>query len=289
MESAVDGAVVASGGVMTAADVILAATSKNTNETPGSHEISEQFSALSVGSKFMCGEAALEKLITDIMSPYGIKVLVKPTGAHKNKDESTKELFPHRRFYYACGSCDMKTRHMNDTEEGCCGFKIRLLLQYKKDDGEETHLEVREFKLPETSNHRLLSTNVRQVAQSNTIMHEKQLTTTKINSLHNSIQQFFTMHGLPWSKSTQKYLEEMGADSVEILKLMEQSEWESIFANEKPLIRRLAVKVFEDLRKEKVQTMKCATTIPFNKNPNNNVNPSSGQKRKHHTNEINIK
>jgi hypothetical protein len=96
-----------------------------------------------------------------------------------------------------------------------------------------------------------------------------------------SIQQFFTMHGLPWSESTQKYLEEMGADSVEILKLMEQSEWESIFANEKPLIRRLAVTVFEDLRKEKVQTIKCATT--FNKNPNNNVDPSSGQKRKHHT------
>jgi hypothetical protein len=238
----------------------------------------------------MCGdrEAALEKLITHIMSPYGINVLVKPTGAHKNKDDSTKELFPHRRLYYACGSCSKTKRDMDDTDEGCCGFKIRFLLQDKKDDGELPHLEVREFMLPGTSNHRLVSTDVRQVAQSNTITHEKQQTTTKINSLHNSIQQFFTMHGLPWSESTQEYLEEMGADLVEILKLMEQSEWESIFAYEKPLIRRLAVKVFEDLRKEKVQTMKCAITIPFNKKPNKNVNPSSGQKRKHHKCEINI-
>ena len=147
-----------------AADVVLAATI--TSEAPGSHEISEQFSAISVGSKFMCGEAALEKLITEIMTPYNIKFLVKPSGANKNKDDSTKELFPHRRFHYFCGSCDTKKRKMDNTEEGCCGFKIRLLLQDKKDDGEEPHLEVREFNLPETSNHRLVSTDDRCTAGS---------------------------------------------------------------------------------------------------------------------------
>lgn len=170
------------GAIEATADVVLAA--KSTTETPGSHEMSERFSALSVGSKFMCGEAALENFITEIMTPYGIKFLVKPLGANKNKDESTKELFPHRRFFWACGSCDMQIREMDDAEEGCCGFKIRLLLKDNKDDGEETHLEVREFKLPVTSNHRLVSTDLRQVAQSNTITNEKELTPTKINFIH---------------------------------------------------------------------------------------------------------
>ena len=183
--AAVDGAVVASGGGVSppsnAADVDGITS---TSEKPVSRVISEQFSALSVGSKFTCGEAALEKFVTSIMAPYGIQLLVKPTGAHKNKDDSTKELFPHRRFYYACGSCSKTRRDMDNTDVGCCGFKIRLLLQDKKDDGEPPHLEVREFKLPETSNHLLVSTDVRQVAQSNTITHEKQLTPTKINLLH---------------------------------------------------------------------------------------------------------
>lgn len=53
---------------------------------------------------------------------------------------------------------------MDDTVVGCCGFKIRFLLQDKKYNGEETHLEVRELKLPPTSHHRLISTQARQVA-----------------------------------------------------------------------------------------------------------------------------
>ena len=182
--AAVGGAVVASGGGVPPSNVADVGAVTSTSEKPVSRVISEQFSALSVGSKFTCGEAALEKFITSITAPYGIKLLVKPTGAHKNKDDSTKEQFPHRRFYYACGSCSTTKRDMDDTDEGCCGFKIRFLLQDKKDDGEPPHLEVREFKLPETSNHLLVSTNVRQVAQSNTITHEKQLTPNKVNLLH---------------------------------------------------------------------------------------------------------
>jgi len=79
-----------------------------------------------------------------------------------------------------------------------------------------------------------------------------------------TIQQFFIHNGLPWSESTKRSLEEAGAHSVEMLKLMEQSEWEALFANEKQLTRRLALKVFDDLRKEHVQPTKCATTIPLN-------------------------
>ena len=182
--AAVGGAVVASGGGVPPSNVADVGAVTSTSEKPVSRVISEQFSALSVGSKFTCGEAALEKFITSITAPYGIQLLVKPTGAHKNKDDSTKEQFPHRRFYYACGSCSKTKRDMDDTDEGCCGFKILFLLQDKKDDGEPPHLEVREFKLPETSNHLLVSTNVRQVAQSNTITHEKQLTPNKVNLLH---------------------------------------------------------------------------------------------------------
>ena len=92
-----------------------------------------------------------------------------------------------------------------------------------------------------------------------------------------TIQQFFIHNGLPWSESTKKSLEEAGAHSVEMLKLMEQSEWEALFANEKQLTRQLALKVFDDLRKEHVQPTKCATTIPLN---NPSVEPSSANTAK---------
>ena len=84
-------------------------------------------------------EAALEKLVTEIMTPYDIKFLVKPLGANKNKDESTKELFPHRRFFWACGSCNIKRLSMDiNNEEGCCGFKIRLLFQTTSPEAKRT-------------------------------------------------------------------------------------------------------------------------------------------------------
>lgn len=109
------------------------------------------------------------------------KHLVKPERAYKNKDDSTKELFPHRRFFWACGSCDTMKRNMGNTVDGCCGFKIRFLLRDKKDNDEATHLEVREFKLPPPTR----SDTGTAGSSSNTITHEKQLTPNRLNFLHN--------------------------------------------------------------------------------------------------------
>jgi len=113
---------------------------------------------------------------------------------------------------------------MDDTDEGCCGFKIRFLLQDKKDDDEPPHLEVREFKLPETSNHLLVSTDVRQVAQINTITHEKQLTPTKINLLHTlgknraradfATNMLLDHHGITLSKSLLHCVMPKGRDTA---------------------------------------------------------------------------
>ena len=123
-------------------------------------------------------------MIEKIVAPFGIKHLVTPNGARRNTEDSTKELFPHRRFHWTCGSCNTKKRKMDDTEVGCCGFKIRFLLQDKKDNGKEPYLLVKEFKFPPTSHHLLVSTQVRQAAESNVITHEKQLSPTKVKLLH---------------------------------------------------------------------------------------------------------
>ena len=130
--AAVGGAVVASGEGVPPSNVADVGAVTSTSEKPVSRVISEQFSALSVGSKFTCGEAALEKLITHIMSPYGINVLVKPTGAHKNKDDSTKELFPHRRLYYACGSCSKTKRDMDDLTKAAADLRFGSCCRIRK-------------------------------------------------------------------------------------------------------------------------------------------------------------
>jgi hypothetical protein len=156
----------------------------NNNPTQNTTPLPEQFAALKTGTKFTCDEDAVNRLIISIVAPYGVKHLVLAAGSHKNKDGSTQQMYPHRRFVWNCGSCAVDTRKMDDSIQGCCGFKIRFLLQDKKDDA-PPHLEVREFQLPPTSNHLLVSTEARQLSESKVIKSEKDLSPRKIRTLEN--------------------------------------------------------------------------------------------------------
>ena len=63
---------------------------------------------------------------------------------------------------------------MDDSEPGCCGLKIRFLLQDKIED-KQPYLEVMEFKLPPTSNHLRVPEEVRQSSESKVIKSAKSM------------------------------------------------------------------------------------------------------------------
>ncbi|MCP4748889.1 MAG: hypothetical protein GY874_22570 [Desulfobacteraceae bacterium] len=111
----------------------------NNNNTTQNNMLPEQFNVFKKGTKFTCCEDALKNQITSILEPYGVRTL-SLGGAHSNPDESTKQNFPHKRWFWVCGSCEKKARGMDDSEPGCCGLKIRCLLQDKKED-QEPYLE----------------------------------------------------------------------------------------------------------------------------------------------------
>ena len=122
---------------------------------------------LKSGTTFTCGEDAVKQQIISILGPHGVKKLSLGSGARSNKDESTKQKFPHKRYFWVCGSCEKKAREMEDSEPGCCGVKIRFLLQDK--NGQQPYLEVMEFKLPLTSNHLLVTKEARQLSESKVV------------------------------------------------------------------------------------------------------------------------
>ena len=72
-----------------------------------------------------------------------------------------------------------------------------------------------------------------------------------------SVEEWFATHGLPYDKEKAKELDDLGADSVEMLKLLEPGEWASLFANEKPLVRKKAQRVRELDRRRFRQQEDC--------------------------------
>jgi hypothetical protein len=57
-----------------------------------------------------------------------------------------------------------------------------------------------------------------------------------LSNKKDSVCKYLFCPQFPWSESpTEKCLEQMGADLVEILKLMKHSEWEWLFVDEKHL------------------------------------------------------
>lgn len=144
----------------------------------------DHFNVFKGGTKFTCDEAVMKEQITTILGPYGVKKLSLGPGAHSNPNENTKQKFPHKRWVWLCGSCEKKAKEKDDSEPGCCGLKIRCLLQDKKED-QQPYLEVMEFKLPLTSNHLLVPKEARHASESKVIKSQKELTPREKKLLEN--------------------------------------------------------------------------------------------------------
>ena len=182
----------------------------------------QHFDVFKEGTKFTCSEDALKKQITTIMGPYGVKKL-SLGRAHGNPDESTKQKFPHKRWFWICGSCEKKARDMDDSEPGCCGLKIRCLLEDNKED-EQPYLVVKEFKFPLTSNHLLVTKEAHHASESKVIKSQKELTPRKLNLLENMGKSrasaeltrnvLFDQHGVTVSKNLLFRMMRQGRDST---------------------------------------------------------------------------
>jgi hypothetical protein len=134
--------------------------------------------------EFTGREAQFKKALLAVTEPLGIKRLrILNTGCAMNENVETMEMFPHRRIRYGCGSCDKDQKQRDESQRGCCGFMIQLLLVNKEDKA--PHLQVRRFNLPPTSNHVLVSEEARAKSTSKVIDNEDQLTPTKTNFLKN--------------------------------------------------------------------------------------------------------
>ncbi len=143
-------------------------------------QLPSQFDILLPG-KFFGSAELLRNTLHTLLSPYGIQRLVLGPNSHLNHNPDTKTIFPHRRFNLICGSCNTDIRDKDSTENGCCGFRIVLLLV--TDASGESFLEVRKFELPPTSRHLLISHEDREAAESKVITNENMLTPRKTKFL----------------------------------------------------------------------------------------------------------
>ena len=64
---------------------------------------------------------------------------------------------------------------------------------------------------------------------------------------------FFVSNGLPWTPAIEISLSDDGFDSVKILKLLTEKEWDALFVGEKKAKQWLASIVFHDLKEKKVK------------------------------------
>ena len=183
----------------------------------------EHFKVFGKGATFTREEDAVKQQIISILGPYGVKKLNLGSGARSNHIESTKQKFPHKRWVWFCGSCDKKAREMDDSKRGCCGLKIRFLLQDKKED-QQPHLEVMEFNLPLTSNHLLVTKEARQLSESKVIKSQAELSPIKLRLLENMGKSrssaelarnvLFDQHGVTLSKNLLFRVMQRGRDSA---------------------------------------------------------------------------
>ena len=113
--------------VVTSANSSPMATLDNTNNIPeGYHQLQQlpdELDIFRVGSTFTGGEEYLKTAIKSVLGPYGINCVNLGSNCHNNKDNNTKEAFPHIRHTLFCGSCPTEVRSMDISKPGCCGFK----------------------------------------------------------------------------------------------------------------------------------------------------------------------
>lgn len=170
----------------TPAPVAMNNDESNNNDTQKiAAHLPASFSAFMPGEKYYNGELALLSVLQSTLDEFGITRFKLGPGSHKNKTDETKDLYPHKRFNWICGACSAEQRKLDNSINGCCGFFMRLLLvEDKRDLNHQPHLEIKEFKLPSTSRHLQVSSEVWSRAN-NILNHEDQLTPTKTKLVKN--------------------------------------------------------------------------------------------------------
>ena len=103
-------------------------------------------------------------------------------------------------------------------------------------------------------------------------------------SASTSVRQYFIGNGLPWTASTEEFLRDEGYETVELLKLMEQDEWNQLFADARSAQRRLALKVFQELKAQPLKATDCDTEgVPLNEPDIPTSSEKGGKKKRNHT------
>ena len=146
-------------------------------------EMPTHFQVLQPPQKYYVSEQEVKDAAVAILKPYGIDRFVIGHSSRSNDNPTTKENFPRKRFHLLCGCCNNTIKDMDSATQGCCGFKLRLLLVENEYD--EPHLEIREFCFPATSRHRLVSAEARAASESKVVVNEDMLTPTKESLLKN--------------------------------------------------------------------------------------------------------
>ena len=72
-----------------------------------------------------------------------------------------------------------------------------------------------------------------------------------------AIRKYFLANDLPWTNRIEKSLLDDECNSVEDLKLLEEDEWEELFADRGKVTQRKAKLVFQELRKEEYNPSRC--------------------------------
>ena len=127
--------------------------------------------------KFYGGEEHTEQALIAMLEPFGIDRLVLHRPG-KNSDVNTLSEFPRKWFTWQCRNCKPQVR-----EQSLCGLKVRMLLVLP--DGERPYLEVREFSLPATSRHLLVSKGAWETSGSKVVNNEDKLTPNMTKLLMN--------------------------------------------------------------------------------------------------------
>jgi hypothetical protein len=128
--------------------------------------------------KFTGGLHLFLKTLNSVLAQFGLRRIITGPNTHRNRNPLTMDQFPYRRCTYVCGSCTPEQRLIGDDEQGCCGFKIRLLLH--DTDCDEPYLQVREFSLPPMSKHLIVTPEARRLSEQVVVKNKDVLTPRKV-------------------------------------------------------------------------------------------------------------
>ena len=86
------------------------------------------------------------------------------------------------------------------------------------------------------------------------------------------LSNLFISNGLPWKKSIESSISNDGFDSVEIIKILTEKDWDELFVGENKPKRRLALIILYDPKEMRLKSPNCYTEVPLN-DPNSKHSP----------------